>query len=186
LIEAAHSGSREVLGHLLESCRQYLLLIANEELGDDLQAKAGASDLVQETFLEAQRDFEQFKGGSEVELRGWLRRILLHNVTNFTRSFRATGMRELGREVSFSELGNNPLVSRQVPDADLIARERDQALADAIQRLPEHYRQVIVWRNYDRLSFAEIGTRTQRSEEAARKLWVRAIENLQELLEGTG
>jgi RNA polymerase sigma-70 factor (ECF subfamily) len=48
----ARKGSREALGRLLETCRPYLLLVANNELDRDLQAKAGASDLVQETFIE--------------------------------------------------------------------------------------------------------------------------------------
>ncbi len=45
------AGSVEAIGEIeLEGCRSYLLLIANRELGDDLQAN-GALDPVQETFL---------------------------------------------------------------------------------------------------------------------------------------
>ena len=55
-VTTARGGSREALGEALESCRAYLLLVANRELDDDLQAKGAPSDLVQETFLEAQRD----------------------------------------------------------------------------------------------------------------------------------
>ena len=53
LLAEARTGSRQALGQILESCRNYLLLIAGKELTSDLQAKGGASDLVQETFLEA-------------------------------------------------------------------------------------------------------------------------------------
>ena len=45
------------MGDLLEGCRQYLLLVANEELDSELTAKSGASDMVQETFLRAQHNF---------------------------------------------------------------------------------------------------------------------------------
>src|SRR5450755_4190289 len=61
-LTAARSGNGDSLGLVLEICRNYLLEIANAELGEDLQAKAGGSDLVQQTFLEAQRDFGQFRG----------------------------------------------------------------------------------------------------------------------------
>ena len=57
----ARQGSLDALGRLLESCRNYLLLLANQQLREDLQAKAGGSDLVQDTFLEAQRDFRAFR-----------------------------------------------------------------------------------------------------------------------------
>jgi hypothetical protein len=68
LLAAARRGSREALGQSLEACRRYLLAIADRQLDQDLQAKGGASDLVQETFLEAQRDFGQFHGPSPDEL----------------------------------------------------------------------------------------------------------------------
>src|SRR5262249_54728266 len=94
----ARAGDRDALGRVLEVCRRYLLLIADRQLDADLRAKGGASDLVQETFLEAQRDFAQFAGNSEEELRAWLRRMLLNNLGNFTRRYRATGKRAVGRE----------------------------------------------------------------------------------------
>ena len=59
------------------------------------------------------------------------------------------------------------------------------ALQLSIQKLPGHYQDVIRWRNYDRASFEDIGTRLERSAEAARKLWVRAVELLQQELDAT-
>ena len=53
LLESAQNGSSKSLGKLLETCREYLLLVANQTLDHDLQAKVGPSDLVQETFLHA-------------------------------------------------------------------------------------------------------------------------------------
>jgi RNA polymerase sigma-70 factor (ECF subfamily) len=64
----ARAGSPEALGRALEGCRLYLLALAERELDAGLRAKGGASDLVQETFLEAQRDFARFRGDSEAEL----------------------------------------------------------------------------------------------------------------------
>ncbi len=62
MIGAAQNGSREALGRLLDGCRQYLLLIANQELHTDLRGKVAPSDIVQETYLDAQRDFPTFEG----------------------------------------------------------------------------------------------------------------------------
>jgi len=180
--QTARDGSDSALGELLNACRPYLLLIANKELPDQIQAKGGASDLVQDTFLEARRDFHQFQGGTEAELLGWLRGILLHNVANFTRRFRDTDKRAVGREVAFEIVPPNDLAQHDSPGARLVRRERDEALHAAIERLPPHYREAVIARNYEGLSFSELGERLGSSEEAARKVWTRAIEHLQELL----
>jgi RNA polymerase sigma-70 factor (ECF subfamily) len=187
-IEAAKNGSKEALGCVLEWCRPYLLRVANEELATDLQGKLGASDLVQETFLEAHRDFQQFRGRTDQELRGWLRGILRHNVGAVGRHYWETEKRDLGRERALAEDSKDGLGTRLIdpggsPSALVRAQEKDQALQQAMARLPEMYRQVVEWRNYDRRSFEEIGRRLQRSSEAARKLWIRAIEQLTGLLE---
>src|SRR4051812_32164120 len=99
LVEAARLGDGEALGRALEPLRQYLLLVANEELDSDLRAKAGASDLVQETFLGAHRDIASFRGRTEREWRLWLRGILLPLVANHRRHYRSLAKRDLEREV---------------------------------------------------------------------------------------
>src|SRR6516162_6479595 len=106
-LAAARTGSSEALGQALQACRGYLLLLAKRELDPDLRAKGGASDLVQETFLEAQRDFAHFHGNSAEELRAWLRRLLLNNVANFTRQYRERAKRQVGREVSLEAAGSS-------------------------------------------------------------------------------
>src|SRR5438094_9736562 len=82
-LPAARAGSMEALGQALEEFRHYLLRIAEQELDPDLRAKGGASDLVQLTFLEAQRDFARFHGDTAAELRAWLRRLLVDTLANF-------------------------------------------------------------------------------------------------------
>jgi RNA polymerase sigma factor (sigma-70 family) len=61
----------------------------------------------------------------------------------------------------------------------------DAALCRALEQLPDEYRLVVTWRNFDYLPFDEIGRRLGRSAEAARKLWVRAVEHLQQRLDSS-
>ncbi len=189
-LPAARSGSREALGQALEAYRAYLLLIANRQLDPDLRAKGGASDLVQETFLEAQRDFAQFRGTSGDEFQAWLRQLLLHNIANFARRYRDADKRSIRREVALEEEtpsgghGQNVAADTPSPSGQVIAQEQSEAVQRALQRLPEDYRQVIVWRYQEGRSFEEIAQRLQRSENAARKLWFRALERLQQELGG--
>jgi RNA polymerase sigma-70 factor (ECF subfamily) len=181
-LAAARAGSPEALGRVLELCRRYLLQVAGAELDPQLRAKLGASDLVQETFLEAQRVFDRFLGNSPAELRAWLRAILLNKVATHTRHYRATAKRQVGQEVGF-----NPDSERQAeltamistPSSLFAQKERALALTEAVQRLPEHYRQIIVWRQADNLSFEEMASRLGRSVDAVRKLWWRAVQQLQ-------
>jgi RNA polymerase sigma-70 factor, ECF subfamily len=188
-LAAAHAGSRDALGQVLEACRAYLLRIANEGMPDDLQAKGGASDLVQETFLEAQRDFARFQGKTEVELLAWLRCLLLNNVANFTRCYRETGKRQVSREVPLeptdsSSVGEIGLTANAgTPSMEAMAREKADAVARALEQLPEDYRRVITLRNQERREFEEIGRLMERSPDAARRLWSRAIERLQQEME---
>ena len=143
LLAAARAGSREALGWSMEAHRHYLLAVAERQLDPDLRAKGGASDLVQETFLEAQRDFARFQGSSPDELRAWLRQVLLHNVGAFTHRFRGTTKRAVGREValaaggSSADLGPDLAGSTLTPSGVAIEHEQAVALRRALDRLPE-------------------------------------------------
>ena len=179
LLTDARGGSPEALGRVLEAYRRYLLLLANKQLGPDLRAKGGASDLVQDTFLDAQRDFAQFRGQSPGEFRVWLRQILMHNLGVFTRRFRGTARRAVAREVGLrgaSVSGGSlfePAGSSASPSAKVAGRESSAALSVALDRLPEDYRRAITLRYHHNLTFEEIGREMGRSPEAARKVWAR-------------
>jgi RNA polymerase sigma-70 factor (ECF subfamily) len=187
LLARAREGSADALGQLMEMFRPYLLVVANEELGDELRPKGGASDLVQETFAEAVHGFGDFRGQSEGELLAWLRQTLLNNVANFSRRYNVTRKRQVAREVSLDTDSHrdlkNGLASKQPSPGDATARQEDvRRVRAALDYLPAPYREVILWRNLEREPFAEIGRRLGRSETAAQKLWTRAIRALQQHL----
>lgn len=187
LLQCVREGSEQALGELLEKCRSYLLLIANSELESDLRAKAGASDLVQESFLEAHRDIAHFQGESLDELLAWLRRILLHNLADFARQYRETAARRISREQTLDD-STGPVLAQHLavpdpsPSKQAVANEQHAALAQALQRLPDDYRQALLLRQQEQYSFAQIGEAMGRSAEAARKVWFRAVERLREEL----
>jgi RNA polymerase sigma-70 factor (ECF subfamily) len=186
-LEAARRGAPEALGGLLEHFRQYLLLVANRHVPRDVRAKVGPSDLVQETLLRAQRRFSRFHGRTEGDLRLWLRRILRNQLANVTRHYRGTGKRQVAREFPLAEapraeLAHGLVAPTAPPGAEVIAREEGDQLRRALDRLPGRYRRVIEWRNFEQLSFADIGRRLGRSPEAARMLWARAVERLGQAL----
>lgn len=160
---------------ILETCRQFLLAVANDELPESLRAKGGASDLVQETLAGAHRNWNQFRGQSVADLRAWLRAILLNEVAMFRRRYTAVEARDVAREVPLS--AHSMRVNGE-PIAPLIRSEQDRALAEAVRHLPDDHRQALVLRVEHGMSFAAIGEQLGRSEEAARKLYERTIDQL--------
>lgn len=175
---AAARNSTADLGQLLEESRQYLLAVASSQLESGVRPKVAASDIVQETFVKAARAFEGFKGNSESELRSWLRRILLNRLTDQMRR------EHLDLYVPWNSAcgpGPDGLVDRQLtPRRALDQKEAARQLEAALARMSADHQLVIRLRHFDRCSFAEIGKRMSRSEDAAEKLWCRAMKKLKE------
>jgi RNA polymerase sigma-70 factor, ECF subfamily len=187
LLDRARAGSQEDLGQLLETYRAYLMVVAAEELNSDLRAKVGPSDLVQETFCEAHRDFAAFRGTTQEELLAWLRRVLLNNVANVTRHYLGTEKRQVAREIS-GDASSQGQVKQNLPadapsPSDLATRnERLVRVEQALAALPAPFREVIQWRNLELQTFEQIAQKMGRSEKAVQKLWTRAIREMQRLL----
>jgi RNA polymerase sigma-70 factor (ECF subfamily) len=189
-IAEARNGSDAARGELWEGCRNYLLMIANLAVKGGLQSKVGGSDLVQETLLEADRIFDRFDGHSQEELRRWLTRILEHKICNTLKRFCRTGRRDIRRELAGNDgLGadvRNLSAGRgNTPQRQLERDEVHERLQGQIAVLSEDHRQVVRMRIEDGLAFEEIGSRIGRSAEAARKLFARAVLELQRRLKET-
>jgi RNA polymerase sigma-70 factor (ECF subfamily) len=190
-IHEARQGDRRALGRLLEMYRNYLRLLARQQIGRKLQGKVDPSDLVQETFLAAQRDFAMFRGGSEAELVKWLRQIFAARLADLVRRYvtaRSRDVRleqELAAELDESASGWDLqfLCPRQSPSESAVRREQAVLLADALSRLPAHYSEVIILRHLESCPFAEVAARMQRTLKSVEGLWVRALAALREALE---
>jgi RNA polymerase sigma-70 factor (ECF subfamily) len=187
-VAAARQGSPEAMGKLAEACRGYLLLVANGELSPQLRGKIGASDIVQETLLRAQQGIGEFRGQDEEQLLAWLRRILLNLLGNVHRDYQQTQRRQVAREAPWGNPGPGDAVMPlaavgDTPRTAAVAGEEAILLRRALLRLPDEYRRVVVLRNWERLSFDEIGEKLDRSAEAVRKLWSRALCRLEQELD---
>lgn len=190
VLEGARAGKPEDVDRLFAACRSYLGLVARAQVESWMKAKVDASDLVQQTLLEAHRDFARFEGRTEAEWLAWLRRILSHNAGDFIRRFRGSAKRQVQREVGIrrpgddSHLGGAPEPAAQVdsPSQALIRQEAELRVADALAELPADYQEVIMLRNLQRLEFNEVARLMGRSRPAVQMLWMRAIKKLQEVV----
>jgi RNA polymerase sigma-70 factor (ECF subfamily) len=191
LIELARGGTADALGRLLDRYGNYLGLLARVQVGRRLQGKIDPADLVQEAFLEAHRHFPVFRGQSEPEVAAWLRQIMAGVLSNLLRRYLGTQGRDvrLERELageldrSSQALDGGFADPGPTPSKLAVGRERAVLLADALGRLPDDYREVIILRNLEELPFAEVAKRMRRSEDAVQKLWVRALAKLRATLD---
>lgn len=197
LLGAAQAGSVESLGSLLQLYTNYLKLLVLAQLEKNLRVRVSPSDVVQETFFEAHRDFPQFRGQSSAEFLAWLRRILVNNLCRVVEQHILAEKRDVRREVSMERLAtaleqSTARLEAVIPDpgsspsAGAHRREIEIVLADQLAELPSDYRDVIVLRHIEALPFDEIGRRMERSSGAVRMLWLRAVKMLRERLGARG
>jgi len=83
----------------LERFRSYLMLLARMRLDRKLQGKLDASDVVQQTLLEAHQAVESFRGPNVAAQAAWLRQILAHNLANAVRDL-GRAKRDVSRDCS--------------------------------------------------------------------------------------
>jgi RNA polymerase sigma-70 factor (ECF subfamily) len=192
-LAAARAGDTAALGRLLESYRSYLLLLARIQIGRRLQSKADPADVVQDTFLDAHRQFPAFRGETADALAAWLRRILAGQLAHLVRRYYGTEARDVRLEQSIEQeldsssqsLARGLSQPGSSPSESAARREDLVRLGDALERLTPDYRDVILLRQLEGLSFAEVARRMERTEDAVQKLWVRGLVALRHALDGS-
>lgn len=191
MLQEALAGDVTRLGELLELYRRYLALLVRVQIGKRLQAKVDASDIVQETFLEAHRNFARFRGKSEAELVAWLRQILATSLADLMRRYLGTQGRDvrLEREIAHDLDRSTVMLDRGLvapgssPSQQAARREQSVVLADALAELPDDYRDVLVLRHLEGLTFPQVAQRMGRTLDSVEKLWMRGLGRLRGLLE---
>jgi RNA polymerase sigma-70 factor (ECF subfamily) len=192
LLGQARTQGGPALGQLLEQYRGYLALLARLQIGRRLQGKIDASDLVQETFLEAHRHFPLFQGSTEPELAAWLRSILAGRLAKLVRHYLGTQRRDvrlerdLAAELDQSSrmLDRGLLAPASTPSASAARREQAVVLVAALELLPGDYREVLILRHLEGLSFPDVARRMGRTVLSVKKLWARALPRLRDGLGG--
>jgi RNA polymerase sigma-70 factor (ECF subfamily) len=162
------------------------------QLGRDLRAKVDPSDIVQEAFLEAHRDFEQFRGQTTIEFQAWLRRVLATSLADQVgRRYYGTQQRDprMERQIAADLDHSSEALERALasPDSSPSARaeRREEALrlAGALEGLPADHREVLLLRHFERLSFPEIARRLDRTLDGVKNVWLRSLARLRRTLE---
>lgn len=189
LLRRARQGDTEALGRLLELYRDYLRRRAERQLQGKIAVRVNASDVVQQTFLEAHCGFEQFLGQDEAALLSWLQRILDHNVAGAIRHHAVVQKRAIHREQSLDAAeGSKPplkddLDARQSTPSQRAMRGEDaDRLEKALATLPQDQQQAVRLRHLEGWSLDRIAEHMGRSTAATASLIQRGVETLRRRL----
>jgi RNA polymerase sigma-70 factor (ECF subfamily) len=184
LLAAARGGDAPAFWQLAEGYRPYLKTVAARLLGDRLAQKVDASDVVQQGLLAAFEQAGQFQGQKLEQWYGWVVAIVRHEVHSLVRYWhRERRDVRCEQRLAPGSDGDSPLAAEgSSPSQQAARREQVARLLAAVQQLPPDYQQVLHLRNFEQLPYAEVARRMDRSEQAVRQLWMRAVRWLREEL----
>jgi RNA polymerase sigma-70 factor (ECF subfamily) len=191
LLAKAKGGDGAALGLLLQRYHNYMGLLVRLQVGRRLRSKVDVEDLLQEIWLEIHRKIGLFRGGSEREFLTWVRRVIGTILANQIRHYLGTKGRDLRLERALGDeldqssraLNEGLVASQSSPSQQAVRREQAVLLADALQDLPEDYREVIILRQLEGLTFPDVAHRMGRTEDSVKNVWLRALARLRRTLE---
>ncbi len=172
----------------------YLRMLARVKMRRAYQAKLGASDIVQQTLLQAVQAIDDFRGGTDAELRGWLRQILARNIAHLDRDMHRD-KRDVRRERSIEERLQQSSMRLEgwlagagpTPSQHAVAGEHVLHLASAIERLPEGQRDAVRMHYLEGRKLSEVASQLDKSTSAVAGLLHRGMKSLRsELASLTG
>lgn len=174
LLAEARAGSREALDTLFRQICGRLLTLIRARMGGDDRADRESRDVLQITLLRGFERLDQFAGGEGASLMAWLARIAENEIRD-RRDYRHRARRDAAREVPLSNAGG--ILADRVRSAlsQVALGEQVDRLARALDRLDPTYREVVLLRKIEELSYKEIAARMGRSEDACRMLLARAM-----------
>jgi RNA polymerase sigma factor (sigma-70 family) len=178
VISALQTGSPDAMSKVLEKVHPDLCRAAEYQIGPQLRATLEPADAVQEAEGKLVRDIRSFRGGTWRAFREWALAIL----TNTVRAVARRGKNERGGVsldwVNEEGVRLDPASSSTSPTGRARRNELRKVVLAAIERLPERERQVVIWRQFQELTFREIGAKLGVSDPMAHKVWTKALEML--------
>jgi RNA polymerase sigma-70 factor (ECF subfamily) len=173
-----------------ERFRDYLLVLARVQLGTQARSKLDASDVVQQTLLEAHRKRDQFRGACEAERAAWLRQLLACNLVDALRGL-GRAKRDIARERSLetafdqssARLGAWLAAEQSTPSGRVERAEQAVRLASALAALPDAQRDALILRHCHGQSLTQISEQLGRTPSAVAGLLKRGAQTLRTLLQ---
>ncbi len=191
LLERARRGEEAAFDRLFARYREPLRRAVALRLDRRVAARVDASDVVQETYVEAARRLPAYLEANEMPFDLWLRWLAREKVLAAHRQHLAADKRAVGRELgplvdSSAQIVRGLVGAGPTPSQALARIELAQCLKKALEELDEEERELIMWRHFEQLTSRETARLLGITDAAASKRYVRALERLRGLLENLG
>jgi RNA polymerase sigma-70 factor (ECF subfamily) len=187
LLRQAQAGEALAFERLFAGHRPYLRRLVELRLDPRLRPRVDASDVVQETHLEAVRRLGAYLERRPLPFRLWLRQIACDCALKAHRHHLGAARRDLAREVALPEQSSLALAEQLAaggpsPSGQLDRRELARRLRQAVEQLPKADREVILLRHFEGLSNQEVGCLLGEAAGTVSKRHGRALLRLHQLL----
>lgn len=169
--------------------RAYLRVLASMQLSPGIRSKLDASDVVQQTLLQAYRGLADFRGHTNAEMAAWLRQILARNIAHAHRDF-GRDKRNVRCERSLQQMmddSSSRLEAWVAAEASSPSQrvQRDEEVlrvCDALERLPVSQRDAICLHYFEHMKLADVATHMGRTPSAVAGLLKRGLRKLRQLM----
>ena len=148
LVQAALGGDKEAFGHLVQRYQDRLFNTLVRVLG----SRDDARDIVQDAFVQAFVKLDSFRG--DAKFYTWLYRIAMNLALSHRRRRRPTDSLDAAKE----NVGEEPVAQQPAAAQDLIEQERAELLQQALLKLHDEHRQILVLRELEACSYESIST----------------------------
>ncbi len=191
LLELARSGDRDAMNRLLERYRPAVRRLIRFRLDRGIARRIDASDVVQDVLLEASQRLQEFLEGSSMPFDLWLRQLARDRMIDLHRRHRQAQRRTVDREqpiaAAFPDRSSIQLAAvlqdpELTPAAANIRRELERRFQEALERLDEDDREIIVMRHFEQLGNQETAFALGLSPAAAGMRHLRALRRLKTIL----
>jgi RNA polymerase sigma-70 factor (ECF subfamily) len=173
LLDRAKSGSADALNQLYERCSGRLLAFIRLRLGRDLRSRLESRDILQATLLKSLEHMGDLKADETRSVMAWLARIAEHEIRDCA-DFHHRQRRDAAQETALDDDAPLPALTRSALSRVILGQQAER-LEEALESLSPAHREIILLRKFEELSFAEIGQRLGKSEDACRMLLARAM-----------
>jgi RNA polymerase sigma-70 factor, ECF subfamily len=193
LVLRIHGGDREAFDLLFMRYYPRIKLLVRLQMLDKLRAQVEADDIIQEIYLEVYKNFHKFEYSDPDSFFKWISKVIGWKIKDFDKYFFKTAKRQPQETVSLQqrvgesdtssmEYGDGIAARQATPSQIIIEREGYQMLYKAMEKLPENFQTVVMYRHVMKLSAAETAERMGMQPNAVNVLYHRAQQRLHDIL----
>ena len=193
LLRLHQEGDPSALQALVKRYQTRILLTVRARLGRRLRSKVESMDVVQEALMKAIPSLKHFEPRTEGALMHYFSTVIAHHIRDLADYYSAQ-KRSVSQESPLepmeadgeTQASEGAALGVHSPDrtpSQILQLSEDQRMVeDALDLLPENYREVVICREMDGMDFKEIGEKLGKSPDAARMVFNRAMAELSTLV----